>query len=219
LVFELQKQLDLSDDYIKVLTECDLKTKLKVDKCVKAANVLLKTIDSDIPTGLTKMKAFEEQKKFLENLKFKFGLACATHIKNAIGLAVNKHLESYVLNENSLKELPSHNIIHTELYQFKDLIPWLAQSGVFFNDHNRAKFHYEDVKSVSSLDILLPVPVTVFKFDSFSHSFKFYIETVKGIYSREILAFFNCARSTIFKMEKPKGSKSKAKHFLFLNHK
>jgi hypothetical protein len=146
----LKKQLDLSDEYTKILSECDLKSKSKIDKCVKAATVLLKTIDSDIPAGLTKMKAFEEQKKFLENLKFKFGNACATYIKNAIGLAVNRHLESYVLNENSLKELPSHHLIHNELIQFKELMPWLAKSGVFFNDHSRVKFHYDDIKAVSN---------------------------------------------------------------------
>jgi hypothetical protein len=137
-----------------VLSECDLKTRPKIDKCVKAANVLLNTIDADIPTGLTKLKAFEEQKKFLENLKFKFGNACATYIKNTIGLVVNKHLESYLLSENSLKELPSHSIIHSELIQFKDLMPWLAKSGVFFNDQNRVKFHYDDVKAVSAIDVL-----------------------------------------------------------------
>jgi hypothetical protein len=142
----------LSDDYVRVLAECDLKSKSKIDKCVKAAKALLRTIESNVPAGLNKMKAYEEQKKFLENLKFKFGSTCAQHIKNAIGVAVNRHIEANAIVDNSLKDLPSHRLIYDELIQYKELMPWLAQSGVFGSEQNRVKFHYDDVKNVRILN-------------------------------------------------------------------
>ncbi len=109
----------------------------------------MRTIESNVPVGLNKMKAYEGQKKFLENLKFKFGTTCAQHIKNAIGVAINRHMEAHAIVDNSLKDLPAHLLIYEELIQYKDLMSWLAQSAVFGSEQNRVKFHYDDVKNVS----------------------------------------------------------------------
>ena len=98
-----------------------------------------------------KMKAFEEQKKYLENIKLKFSISCSSYIKNAITYHFNEHANSYKIIDNSLNALPTHKIIFDVLIKFKGLIPWLYKSCVYYN---QPKNYYEDVKNVSESALL-----------------------------------------------------------------
>lgn len=121
-------QLDISDDEVRLLKECDLTSTTKINKCVKAANSLLKSIDSTVfNSGLMKMKAYEEQKRYLENLKLTFSSASSSHIKNSIMHSFNQHSNNYKEVEN---KLPPHKAIFDHLIMFKDLIPLLHKSSV-----------------------------------------------------------------------------------------
>lgn len=95
------------------------------------------------------MKAYEEQKKFLDNLKHKFSVSSSTYIKNAISFLINKHYESYKVVDNTLNSLPPHNSIHSHLVIYKDLILWLYKACVIYNEHNTIKNYFEEVKNVS----------------------------------------------------------------------
>ncbi len=64
-------------------------------------------------------KAYEEQMNVLERLKLKFCNGVYSHLKNAIGHATNKHLESYKIVDNSLNALPAHKQIHEDLIAFR----------------------------------------------------------------------------------------------------
>lgn len=136
----MKTQLDVSEDEIRVLKECDLTTSVKINKCVKAANSLLKSIDSaSVPPGLMKMKAFEEQKRYLENLKQVFSTTSTTYIKNSIASSFNQHSNLYKEIEN---KLPSHKGIYDQLIMFKDLVPWLHKSSVnkFFDEVKTVRY-------------------------------------------------------------------------------
>jgi hypothetical protein len=147
--FFIKIQLDLTDDHIRILNECDLTVQFKVDKCVQAANLLIKSIDSNVPVGLMKMKAFEDQKKFLENLKLKFSASASAFIKSTIQRKFSDHLKTYNIFEGSLNYLPSHKQIYDELIIYKEVIPWLYKSCIYYNQHNNMKNFYDEVKNVS----------------------------------------------------------------------
>lgn len=174
-------QLDYSEEYQKVLRDCDLTTKAKVDRCVQAANALLSKLNIKISNGLMKMKAYDEQKRIFDSLKFQFGSQCAAHIKNAIGYSVNKHHDSLKIVDNSLNSLPSHKPIYDDLIIYKDLIPWLQKSGAFLNEQNTQKFQYDVIKNA-------------------------YVDSVRKVYLNELGPFFYCAKSYVSKLEKPKTS-------------
>jgi hypothetical protein len=48
--------LEFPLEHMKVLNECDLSSKRKIEHCAQVANNLLEIIESEIPTGLRKMK-------------------------------------------------------------------------------------------------------------------------------------------------------------------
>ena len=81
----------MSEEDLRVLRDCELKTSVKVNKCVKAANLLLNALSSNLPSGLTKMKAFDEQKMQLEDLKKRFCESSSSYIKNSITFLFNQH--------------------------------------------------------------------------------------------------------------------------------
>ncbi len=118
LFFFIKIQLDLTDDHIRTLNECDLSVQFKIDKCVQAANLLIKSIDSNVPVGLMKMKAFEDQNKFLENLKLKFSASASAFIKSTIQREFSDHLKTYNIFEGSLNYLPSHKQIYDGYHGF-----------------------------------------------------------------------------------------------------
>jgi hypothetical protein len=88
LLDSMMNALEFNNEYKKILNDCDLKSQKNVDKCVNAANLLCDILEADIPIGLRKMKAYEEQIKYLEYLKLKFCTSTTTHLKNAIGHSV-----------------------------------------------------------------------------------------------------------------------------------
>lgn len=183
LLDSMMSSLEFSSADKQLLNECDLSSIQKVERCVIAANLLMDILETDLPTGLKKMKAYEDQKKFLEHLKIKFCNSAYNHLKNAIGHSTNKHLESYKIVDNSLNALPAHKQIHDELNVFKELMPWIHRSKCSFTDHEQRKAYFSDIKQN-------------------------YVETVKQLYLRELIPFCNCAKATIAKHERPKTTAS-----------
>jgi hypothetical protein len=98
-----------------------------------------------------KMKAYEEQKRYLENLKSTFSSASSSHIKNSIMHSFNQHSNNYKEVEN---KLPPHKAIFDHLIMFKDLIPLLHKSSV-----NK---YYDEVKTVYYLSLSLSLSLNAF---------------------------------------------------------
>lgn len=177
------QMLDFSEQNVKVLTECGLSTKPRIQKSIEAANQLLDIIETEFPPGFTKMKAYEEQMNMLERLKLKFCNSVYNHLKNAIGHATNKHLESYKIIDNSLNSLPPHKQIHEDLIIFKDLNPWVYRSNCYFSERDQRKTYFNDIKEN-------------------------YIETVQKLYQLEIEPFCSCAKNRIQNPPRPKNTAS-----------
>ncbi len=59
----MMNSLEFSSDNKKILNDCDLKTQKHVERCVNAGHLLCDILDADLPVGIRKMKAYEEQFK------------------------------------------------------------------------------------------------------------------------------------------------------------
>ena len=193
----------MSEEDLRVLRDCELKTSVKVNKCVKAANLLLNALSSNLPSGLTKMKAFDEQKMQLEDLKKRFCESSSSYIKNSITFLFNQHSSNLQnkLTDNSLVTLPPHKSIFDELIMFKELIPWLYNACIGLNSQQPNKF--DEVKNVS-------YKLKVLEFKTIFLFFKAYIAAAKQSYTNEIIPFCSIARSSILKQEKTKQSNNLA---------
>lgn len=80
--------LDYPNEYKYILNECDLTSAVKTQRVVNAANLLMDVLETDLPFGLQKMKAYEEQKKVLDHFKIKFCNNLYNHLRSAIAHAV-----------------------------------------------------------------------------------------------------------------------------------
>lgn len=89
LLENMMGMLEFAPENMKVLNDCDLTSRAKIENCTQAANQLLEIIETEFPVGLKKMKAYEEQMNVLERLKLKFCNSVYNHLKNAIGYAVS----------------------------------------------------------------------------------------------------------------------------------
>ena len=89
LLEEMLVSLEFPKSKSALLTECNFSNEAQINKCVAAANELLEIIKHEFPAGLKKMKAYEEQIKFLEHLKLRFCNQSSNHLKNAIGYTVS----------------------------------------------------------------------------------------------------------------------------------
>ena len=88
LLNNMISSLEFSVENKRLLASCELKDEASVRRCVDAANQLSDILEKEIAIGLRKMKAYEDQIKFLENLKHKFCATATVHLKNAIGYLV-----------------------------------------------------------------------------------------------------------------------------------
>jgi len=96
---------------VRLLADCDLSSQARIDACASAAYQLLDAIEAELPAGLRRLRAYEEQMAGLERLKLKFCSGVYLHLKNAIGHATNKHLESYkVASLPLLLDIPKYQI-------------------------------------------------------------------------------------------------------------
>lgn len=173
LLSDMINSLEYSAESKRALLENDLKSTQSIQRCVQAANQLLDILEVDIPAGLRKMKAYEEQIKYLEHLKLKFCTNVHNHLRNAIGFATNAHLDAFKITDNSVNSLPPHRQIFDDLLIYKDIVPWLERSRCsFLNSENERKTYYDDLKQS-------------------------YQEAERNLYMREIVAFCNCAKAKI----------------------
>lgn len=90
LLESMISSLDFPQEYARILYACDITKREPIKKVTIAANSLLDLLETELPSGLKKMKAYEEQMKQLEILKVKFCSNLCSHLKNAIGHAVSK---------------------------------------------------------------------------------------------------------------------------------
>ncbi len=95
LLDSMVQLLDFPPTSVRLLSDCDLSSSVRVNACSQAANQLLDVLETEMAPGLKRLRAYEEQFATLERLKLKFCNGLYQHLKNAIGYATNKHLESY----------------------------------------------------------------------------------------------------------------------------
>lgn len=89
LLETMMNMLEFSSEQYSILNECDLSSSRKIDRCVTAANQLLDVIEANLPLGLKKMRAYEDQINSLERIKFKFCNDSYNHLKNVIAHSVS----------------------------------------------------------------------------------------------------------------------------------
>ncbi|CAF0810499.1 unnamed protein product [Brachionus calyciflorus] len=171
--------LDFPAENLHVLKSLDLTKPESIRKVIKVANNLLDLLETELPSSLTKMKAYEEQKKTLEKYKISFCGHLCKNLRNAIGHATNKHLESEGKNDANRVTIPSHKKIHDDLLALKELVFWVHRSNCMFSEQNQTKTFYEDLKQN-------------------------YIETIKQLYIKEVNEFCMSAKAGIAKLDRPR---------------
>jgi hypothetical protein len=117
--------LDIPDELVVVLNECNLTTTSSIEKCVHAASELYKVLHSGAPDDFRRIRACDEQRIFLANLKQNFCKKCVENIKNKIDAIVSKGHQSTVITT-----LSSHRSISNELKPLKAVIPYLVHSQI-----------------------------------------------------------------------------------------
>lgn len=123
----LINQLDLPHNHKMNLLGGDLKTPEGIIQCTAAAKALQNAMNAQIHPSLTKMAAYQEQRKLFEKLCSKLSSRMERHLTSLFNHLGNEHGETLSFFAQELT-LPTHTACHNELLPYMELVHWLKIS-------------------------------------------------------------------------------------------
>ncbi|XP_063594157.1 exocyst complex component 1-like isoform X1 [Penaeus indicus] len=120
----LINQLELPQQYQEVLISADLNKTGSLPQVIEAATALQTVINAPVPSHLSQLQAFQDQKKRFEKLKSRFSQIVSRHLNNLFIHLGNDPGETLSLHAEQLT-LPRHGSIHNELQPYIALMHWI----------------------------------------------------------------------------------------------
>ncbi|XP_066926565.1 exocyst complex component 1-like isoform X2 [Clytia hemisphaerica] len=132
-------KLDISQRHISSLEEGDLYNPLGITECISAAKVLLEAFHTPFKSGITDLRAVQDQLTRIMTLKTDFAQRFYLHLDKFISQHSNiDHVSYKPANDLSLQP---HDSVHTDFTPYVELMKWLKDLDN--SKYLEIKSHYE----------------------------------------------------------------------------